>query len=206
MKRRKFILTSVLAAPLAGLARWTDIILNREGGKAFIVRKNQSRFFGNPSAASLPYGRCIISSADTANQIYISAAGTESYAKKGGPGLHIHYQDDEIFYVASGEFLFQLEDEVFLGKAGDTIFAPRGMAHTFANPVANNPGELLIIHNPITPSLEKFYEVFARVGYMSQQMLRENVPAEVLDDLMKTNAFVSPPIDVDAALERLKGK
>lgn len=119
--------------------------------------------------------------------------------------MHNHHQDDEIFYVVSGEFLFQLENEIILGRTGDTIFVPRGVAHTFANPIDNNPGQLLTIHQPISPSLEKFYEVFSTIGYMNDKMLQDSFEPEILADLMKNNAFVGPPIDIDAALKKLKG-
>ncbi len=170
-----------------------------------MVKADESRFFGKSNTSEAHFGRCIISSSDTDNQLYIAGENKKSNIKKGGPGLHIHYQDDEVFYVVSGEFLFQLENEIILGKAGDTVFAPRGLAHTYANPYDNNPGELLIIHQPIPPNLEKFYQVFSKLGYMSEKMLQENFEPEVLEDLFKNNAFVGPPIDIDAALKKLKG-
>lgn len=204
MKRRNFLVTSILAAPLMKLSDWMVKPLAKNPKKAFVVQKSESRFFGKNTTVGPNYGRCIISSVDTQNQLYIAGDAKNSNNKKGGPALHIHYQDDEIFYVVSGEFLFQLENDIILGKAGDTIFVPRGIAHTFANPTDNNPGELLTIHQPISPSLEKFYEVFSTIGYMNEKMLQENFEPEILADLMKNNAFVGPPIDIDAALKKVK--
>ena len=77
---------------------------------------------------------------DTENQLYISADANLSNKEKGGPALHIHHKDDEIFYVISGEFLIQLGDEISLIKKGDTVFIPRGTKLTFANQIENNPG------------------------------------------------------------------
>lgn len=205
MERRKFFLTSMLAAPLMAFAKWTDINFLKTNKKAFLVSAKESRFFGKDTTSDANFGRCIISSADTENQLYIAGETKNSNKEKGGPPLHIHYQDDEVFYVISGEFLFQLEDKIFMGKTGDTVFVPRGLAHTYANPVDNNPGELLIIHQPISPSLEKFYEVFCKLGYMNEKMLQENFEPEVLKDITKNNAFVGPPIDIEAALKKLKG-
>ena len=204
MKRRNFLISSILAAPLLTLSNWAIQPLWKNTKKALVVKNGESRFFGKNTTADSNYGRCIISSVDTQNQLYIAGGSKNSNTKKGGPALHIHHQDDEIFYVVSGEFLFQLENEIILGKAGDTIFAPRGLPHTYANPMDNNPGELLTIHQPISPSLEKFYEVFSRIGYMDEKMLQENFEPEILADLMKNNVFVGPPIDVDAALKKLK--
>ncbi|MCD9854464.1 cupin domain-containing protein [Epilithonimonas sp. JDS] len=204
MKRRNFLTTSLLALPILSFAKWTDFALRKKMGKSLFVRASESRYFGKDTKSEANFGRCIISSKDTENQLYIGADVERSNLEKGGPGLHIHHQDDEIFYVISGAFLFQINEEIFMGKKGDTVFVPRGTAHTYSNPYDNNPGELLIIHQPISPSLEKFYQVFSKIGYMNDDMLRENFEPEVLTDLMKNNAFVGPPIDIDAALKKLK--
>ncbi|WP_165601784.1 cupin domain-containing protein [Chryseobacterium sp. CBo1] len=79
---------------------------------------------------------------------------------KGGPSLRIHHQDDEIFHVISGAFLFQINEKIFRSKKGDNVFVPKSTAHTYAKSYDKNLGELLIIHQPISPSLEKFYQVF----------------------------------------------
>lgn len=204
MKRRNFLTTTLLAAPIAAFAKWSDVQFFRKEKKALVVRAAESRFSGKDTTADANFGRCIISSKDTENQLYIGGDTKNSNEKKGGPGLHIHYQDDETFYVISGEFLFQIEEEIFLGKEGDTVYVPRGIAHTYANPVDDNPGKLLIIHNPISPNLEKFYEVFCKLGYMNEKMLQDSFEPSVLEDLMKNNAFVGPPIDIDSALKKLK--
>ena len=49
-----------------------------------------------------------------------------------GPPLH-HHGFDETFYVLEGELTHQLEDEIFTRKQGELAFAPRNVAHTFAN-------------------------------------------------------------------------
>jgi mannose-6-phosphate isomerase-like protein (cupin superfamily) len=53
-------------------------------------------------------------------------------ARWGGPPLH-HHDFDEAFYVLEGELTFQLGDEVFTRTAGELAFAPRNVAHTYAN-------------------------------------------------------------------------
>ena len=48
-----------------------------------------------------------------------------------GPPLHIHHDADEVFVIHAGRHLFQLEDEQFEKGPGETVFVPRGKAHTF---------------------------------------------------------------------------
>lgn len=45
--------------------------------------------------------------------------------------LHSHDKDDEIWFVADGEILFQAGDQKFQRGAGSFVWIPRGVAHTF---------------------------------------------------------------------------
>jgi quercetin dioxygenase-like cupin family protein len=49
----------------------------------------------------------------------------------GGPPLHLHTSQDEWFFILEGEYLFQLGDQKFSMKPGDTIFLPRNVQHGF---------------------------------------------------------------------------
>ena len=51
---------------------------------------------------------------------------------RGRPSLHRH-DFDETFYILEGELTFQLGEERFTRRAGEPAFAPRGVAHTYAN-------------------------------------------------------------------------
>lgn len=198
----------MLSIPFAAFAKF-DFYLKKKfsGGEknGFIVPADESRFFGKKTSAKDTYGRCMLSSVDTENQLYISAGSNLSNKEKGGPALHIHHKDDEIFYVISGEFLIQLEDKISLIRKGDTVFIPKGTRHTFANHIENNPGELLTIHQPISPELEKFYDVFCHNGYMNEEQMGKLFTQEELKTLMTNNTFVGPPIDIETALKNLKG-
>lgn len=205
MKRRHFLLTTLLSIPAISFAKFGNFKIGKRPQKGFLVKADESRFFGKSTSAQDTYGRCIISSTDTDNQLYISDSSNLSFKEKGGPALHIHYKEDEIFYVVSGEFLFQLDKEISLAKTGDTVFIPRGTPHTFANFIENSSARMITIHQPITPELEKFYDVFCHIGYMSQEELKKQFTPEELKILYENNSFVGAPIDIDAALKKLKG-
>jgi quercetin dioxygenase-like cupin family protein len=53
------------------------------------------------------------------------------------PGLgippHVHDREDELIYVAEGEFGIMLGDNHFTAKAGDEIFFPKHTPHAFQN-------------------------------------------------------------------------
>jgi quercetin dioxygenase-like cupin family protein len=67
--------------------------------------------------------------------------------RKGGPPRHVHYAQDEWFYVIKGEFAFEVGDEKFRLGAGDTLFAPRNVPHGWAH-VSDQPGTLLTTVSP----------------------------------------------------------
>lgn len=75
----------------------------------------------------------------------------------GRPPLHRH-DFDETFCVLDGELTFQLGDDVFTRRAGEFAFAPRGVAHTYAN-LSGAPARALPV---ITPAgFERYFDRIA---------------------------------------------
>ena len=75
--------------------------------------------------------------------------------KKGGPPRHFHYKQDEWFYAMEGTFAFEVGDEKFTLRPGDSLFAPRMIPHVWAY-VGEQPGTLLLAVQP-AGSLEEFF-------------------------------------------------
>src|SRR5437899_123645 len=47
------------------------------------------------------------------------------------PPLHVHDREDETFYILEGEVVVMVDGNVHRLTAGDAIFLPRGLPHTF---------------------------------------------------------------------------
>ncbi len=45
--------------------------------------------------------------------------------------LHVHYREDEAFFVLEGSATIQVGDETFEASAGDYVFGPRGVPHKY---------------------------------------------------------------------------
>lgn len=58
--------------------------------------------------------------------------------------LHVHYNDDEAWYIISGALRFRLADRELVAEAGTTVLVPAGVAHTFGN-AGPEPSRFLII-------------------------------------------------------------
>ncbi|MBY5413104.1 cupin domain-containing protein [Rhizobium leguminosarum] len=64
-----------------------------------------------------------------------------------GPPRHIHEREDETFVLLSGLCEFWVEGDRFTKKAGETVFVPRGMEHTF-RVIGGMPSRHLVILTP----------------------------------------------------------
>lgn len=174
-ERRKFLLASLLAVPATALASVKGFATKERAQKGFIVKANESRFDGIQKPAPDAIGRCVVSGADTDGELLIVAPTSRTFAFKGGPPLHIHKYQDEVFYVAHGEFLVQLGETVHKVTTGDTIFIPRGTPHTYANPIENNPGNIISIHQPIGKN-EEFFKYLCTYGKMPEKEIDPDSP------------------------------
>jgi mannose-6-phosphate isomerase-like protein (cupin superfamily) len=105
---------------------------------------------------------------------------------KGGPPRHFHYEQDEWFYAMEGEFVFEVGDEKFELRPGDSLFAPRMIPHVWAY-VGDKPGTLLLAVQP-AGSLEEFF-------MKSCGMTRPPTPEEA-DQLFAAHGMkvVGPPL------------
>ena len=103
----------------------------------------------------------------------------------GGPPPHIHRREDETFQVLEGEYEWTVGDEKFTAQKGATIFAPRGIPHTYRY-LGKTPGRLMCV---ITPSgFEGFFE---EVGTMSPQQ-QQDIP-QVMELARKYGLEFLPP-------------
>jgi quercetin dioxygenase-like cupin family protein len=77
-----------------------------------------------------------------------------------GPPLHVHVNEDEIFYVLAGAFRFKLDGELRDAPAGTLAFIPRGVEHTWQN-IGDEPGKIFVVTAPA--GFERFFELFAQI-------------------------------------------
>lgn len=184
MKRSNFILTALLSIPAITFAKFGDFKMNARPKNGIVIRANESRFYGEQKTVKDEIGRCVISSVDTHGDLLIVAPSENTFEFKGGPPLHIHKFQDEVFFVTKGEFLVQLEDQLIKVKTGDSIFISRGTRHTYANPIENNPGSIIAIHQPAGKT-EAFFNYLCTTGKMSEEELDPDSP------------IVGPPIRLE---------
>lgn len=103
-----------------------------------------------------------------------------------GPPPHIHAREDETFQVLAGEYEFMVAGKTVSARAGDTLFAPRGIPHTY-NCVSPAGGKLSVT---LTPA--GFENFFAEIGAMSPQE-QQNIPLVIETAKRYGLEFLPPP-------------
>jgi len=130
MNRRKFILTTLAFYPIILSANTISAMFTRTG-KGFKVNSGEARYGVHYRMKGITLNTLDIkiSGKDTKNDMAVfEQTGLTS---KGGPPLHIHPYQDEWFYIIEGEYLFQVGEDKYAMKEGDTIFLPRNIQHAF---------------------------------------------------------------------------
>jgi mannose-6-phosphate isomerase-like protein (cupin superfamily) len=103
----------------------------------------------------------------------------------GGPPPHIHHREDETFQILEGDYEFTVGAKTLVAKPGTTLFAPRGIPHTYRYP-GKSPGRLMCT---ITPAgFEGFFE---EIGALTSQQ-QQDLP-RVMEIAKKFGLEILPP-------------
>jgi quercetin dioxygenase-like cupin family protein len=103
----------------------------------------------------------------------------------GGPPPHIHQREDETFQILEGEYEWTVGEKKFIVQPGATLFAPRGIPHSYRY-LGKMPGKLMCI---ITPS--GFEEFFEEIGALTPEQQQE-IP-RVMEIAKKFGLEILPP-------------
>lgn len=165
-----------------GLSASDEHVISNNLSNGFIVRAGKSRLNENVLLNGVNRNDVKISGKDTGAELSIFEYNGR---ERGGPPLHLHYHQDEIFYVADGTFAFQCAGEKFrLGK-GDMIFLPREIPHTFAQ--LTDAGKLLYFFQP-AGKMEEFFRASSKATSQNKS-----------EDLFEKHdmKIVGPPLEIE---------
>ena len=124
--------------------------------KGFRVNAGEARFGEHYKMKGITLNNLDIkiSSADTNGDLAVFEQS--GLTPKGGPPLHIHPFQDEWFFVIEGEYLFQVGDDKYPMKQGDTIFLPRNIQHAFVQ--LSEKGRMIVSYQP-AGKMEDFFKL-----------------------------------------------
>lgn len=155
MKRRSFLRTSpLLTVPLFG----TTMPHSDRPNKAIRVNNGDDRYKENVVIRGVIKINCKVSGKDTNNDFSV----IESIQPiKGGPAFHVHPDQDEWFHAIEGIYNFKVGNETFRLNPGDSLFAPRKVAHTFAL-ISEGQGRLVSVYQP-AGKMEDYYRAGSKL-------------------------------------------
>ena len=81
---------------------------------------------------------------------------------KGGPARHLHHEQDEWFYVLEGEYIIEIGEERYEPGPGDSVLAPRKVAHAWAY-VGEGTGRLIAALQP-AGEIEAFFDDLVKLS------------------------------------------
>lgn len=166
MKRNKFIAAFLVlsSAPTLAFSKIKNIVRRKD--KGFKIPAGEGRLHGHIQLKGVNANilDVKISGADTDGDLAIFEQTSLSQGK--GTPLHIHHLQDEVFYVIEGNYKFQVGDEKFDLKVGDSIFLPRKVAHAWKQ--VSERGKMLVTMQP-AGKLENFFVTMAALDHMPNQ-------------------------------------
>lgn len=184
MVNRRNLLGILISLPMAMFAR-TKSMIGSSIVKGFKVNAGGARFGAHYKMKGVTLNNLDIkiSTNDTGGQL--SVFEQTGLTPHGGPPLHIHPNQDEWFYVLEGAYLFQVGDEKFELKEGDTIFLPRQVAHAFIQ--RTEKARVIVSYLP-AGKMEDFFKV---TNEWTQPPTQEQIIKVFADHGMKV---VGPPL------------
>ncbi|HET7273062.1 MAG TPA: cupin domain-containing protein [Rubrobacter sp.] len=108
---------------------------------------------------------------------------------KGGPARHLHHEQDEWFYVVEGVYVIEVGDERYELGPGDSVLAPRKVAHVWAH-VGEGRGRLIAALQP-AGEIEAFFDKIAKLGSSLQ---REDLRRAFSSHGME---LIGPPLSIE---------
>lgn len=160
MKRRHFLLAAA-AIPAAALAESLPVPAPKrpaKPGKGFKVSTGEGRYHGHIQLKGVNFNVLDVklSGKDTNGQLAIFEQ--TSLSPKRGTPLHVHPNQDEVFQVLEGEYVFKVGDYLHRLKAGESIFLPRQVPQAWSQ--LSERGRTSVILQP-AGKLEEFFVAMA---------------------------------------------
>ncbi|GAB2464977.1 hypothetical protein GCM10011375_35220 [Hymenobacter qilianensis] len=156
MERRHFIQTSLAGLPfVAGGQMQAPAVTT---GKGFKIRAGEGRRHGHLKLLGVNANilDLKVSGKDTNGGLAIFEQISLSPGR--GTPLHVHFKQDEVFYVLDGEYYFHVGEEKYALKTGESIFLPRQVPHAWTQ--VSQTGRMLVAFQP-AGKMEEFFVTLA---------------------------------------------
>lgn len=118
-----------------------------------------------------------------------------SVSKDAGAPLHISSQEDKVFNITAGRFLFLVGSKTFIADTGDCVSVPKGTQHSFRALDCPSSGMTLVS----TPAHHDVF--FLRLSALSEPHNLEDVMQVCVESRQELLGPVVEPESLDSPLE-----
>ena len=188
MQRKGFLvaLFGIISLPLLSFYHLEKQLKRKD--KGFKINAGEGRLHGHLRLKGVNSNilDVKISGQDTDGDLAIFEQTSLSQGR--GTPLHVHFSQDEIFYVIEGAYFFQVGEEKFQMTVGDSIFLPRKVPHAWTQ--VSEKGKMLVTMQP-AGKLEDFFVTMAGLDH---EPSKEEIATIFLDNDMQV---VGPPLKLE---------
>lgn len=135
MRRRSFLKSVAAAAPAVALH---DLITKQAAAQApapptsseiHVIGAGEDRY-GHPHSLGISSIGFKVVPGETGGGLFVIE---HTHLGPGGPPLHLHWNQEEFFYVLEGAVAFQVGEQRVELSEGESVLAPRRIPHTFSS-------------------------------------------------------------------------
>ncbi len=114
---------------------------------------------------------------------------------KGGPPLHRHGREDEMYYILDGHLRFKLGNTIYDAPTGAFVFIPRRTPHCFQN-IGDTAARILVMFTPA--GMEQFFQDQSELpsGPMDTEA-HHTLAQQAAMEILGPPLAVSDPLDQD---------
>jgi mannose-6-phosphate isomerase-like protein (cupin superfamily) len=135
VKRRSFLKAVATVAPSVALhdlmtrPAVAQATAPPAAGELHVIGAGEDRF-GHPHSLGMSSIGFKVVPGETGGGLFVIE---HTHLGPGGPPLHLHWSQEEFFYVMEGEVAFQVGEQRLELKEGECVLAPRRIPHTFSS-------------------------------------------------------------------------
>jgi mannose-6-phosphate isomerase-like protein (cupin superfamily) len=94
-----------------------------------------------------------------------------------GPGyLHVHFADDEAWYILEGALSFRFGEKIVVATAGTTVFVPAGVPHDYFE--TNGTARYLVM---LTPRLHQLIDELHKAPFADHAAILRKYESAIVE-------------------------
>lgn len=187
MKRNRFIATVAAVAAGPFVFGIQNLKADLKSVKGFKISSGEGRIHGHLKLKGVNSNiiDLKISGKDTNGDLALFEQTSISQGR--GTPLHVHHNQDEVFYVIDGQYYFQVGEDKYQLSVGESIFLPRKVPHAWTQ--VSEKGKMTMTFQPAG----KMEEFFVAMSLLKDEPTQADIAKIFAENDME---IVGPPLRI----------